>query len=89
VVGQRPPVRADAKENAALVGRLARRRVVVVDDAAVRAAVVRRGQTPAVIIPELDDHEVASLHGGCERGEAALTRVRARGSSRDGVVHDR
>lgn len=68
----------------------------VVDDLRVRVAVGVRILAPvvhcargAVVVAELDHHEVARGDGVDDAREAALVRERARGATADGVVRDR
>ena len=55
---------------------------------AVGASVVGRAERAAVVVPKLDDDNIAWLDDVDDRLEAALVRVRARGAAPDRVVDD-
>lgn len=66
-----------------LVDCLARRVVIIVNNATVRTAIVSWGQTTAVIVAKLDDDVVSRFDDRGDRVKATLTCIAARRTSGD------
>ena len=71
-----------------LISRLTSGGIVVVHRITIGAPVICRRQTPAIIVPKLNDDIIARFERAGDGVEAAFARVAACGAARDGLVVD-